>query len=154
MVVGAAALAALALASCSMTPSPAPSSSTTRPATPSASASLAPTGPAFDADGTAADNLPLFTAVMTEVWASEARVQGRAYIDALVAAGFPRAGMEVTNDQTSVGTPADAIQFAVAWAGECLIGQVGPSTPEPTALVMPALPEGDCLIGVTRTIDW
>ncbi len=124
------------------------------PVAPSPSESPAPATAAFEPDGSASDNLPLFTAVMAEVWESDARVQGRAYIDALAAAGFPRAAMEVTNDQTSVGNPADAIQFAVAWAGECLIGQVGPSTPEPTSLVMPALPEGDCLIGVTRTIDW
>lgn len=148
---GAVLLAAVLLTACTASPVPGP---TTAAPTPSVTPSPTPTGPVLLPDGSAADNLPLFTAVMEQVWATEARVQGRAYVDALVAAGFPRATMEVTADQTSVGNPADAIQFAVGWAGECLVGQVGPSTPAPTALVLPALPEGDCLIGVTRAIDW
>lgn len=106
------------------------------------------------ADGSAADNLPLFTAVMTQVAATDARAQGRAYVDALVAAGFPKADMQVTNDLTTVGNPADSIQFSVRWDGECLVGQVGPSTPAPTALVLPLLSGDSCLIGQTRPIDW
>nr|WP_241965187.1 hypothetical protein [Microbacterium telephonicum] len=143
--------ATAALAGCT---GAAPVEPSTAPPIPTASPSPTPTGPVLLPDGSAEDNLPLFTEIMNQVWATDARVQGRAYVDALVAAGFPKADMEVTNDQTSVGNPADAVQFSVAWAGECLVGQVGPSTPAPTAVVMPALPEGDCLIGVTRTIDW
>ncbi len=105
-------------------------------------------------EGTATDNLPLFAAVMNQVAATDARVQGRAYIDALVAAGFPKAAMEVTNDLTTVGNPADSIQFSVRWDDECLVGQVGPSTPAPTALVLPLVPGDTCLIGQTRPIDW
>lgn len=105
-------------------------------------------------EGSAAENLPWFTAVMNQVAATDARVQGRAYIDALVAAGFPRADMQVTNDVTTVGDPADSIQFSVRWDGECLVGQVGPSTPVPTALVLPLLSGDTCLIGQTRPIDW
>ncbi len=105
-------------------------------------------------DGSAADNLDLFAAVVRGVWSTERRAEGRAYIDALVAAGFPKADMEVTRDRTTVDNPADAIQFSVRWAGECLVGQVGPSTPEPTALVLPEVPGGTCLVGMTRPIDW
>ena len=42
-------------------------------------------------------------------------VAGRAYIDALVAAGFDKAAMQVTPDQTTVGNPAESIQFSVRW---------------------------------------
>jgi hypothetical protein len=124
------------------------------PPTATPSASPTPTGPTLVADGTASDNLPLFRQVMEQVWATEARVQGRAYVDALVAAGFAKGDMEVTADQTTVGNPADAIQFSVRWGEECLVGQVGPSTPAPTAVVLPLVPDGTCLIGNTRPIDW
>lgn len=120
-------------------------------------ASTAPTAPAAAMaipGGTAADNLVPFTAVMDAVAATPARAQGRAYIDALVGAGFPRPEMEVTADLTTVGDPVDSLQFSVRWEGECLVGQVGPSVPAPTARVMPLLPGGTCLIGQTRPIDW
>ncbi|MFP1602377.1 DUF6993 domain-containing protein [Microbacterium sp. 2216-1] len=106
-------------------------------------------------DGTAADNLPLFAQVTAQVWASEQRSSGRAYIDALVAVGFLREHMQVTADMSTVGNPAESLQFSVAWGeSECLIGQVGPSTGEPVTAVMPQLAEGRCLIGQTRPIDW
>ena len=124
--------------------------------TPSVTAFPSPTatGPSFVPEGTAAQNLPIFSAVVNQVAATDARFQGRAYVDALVAVGFPKAEMELTNDQTTVGNAADSIQFSVRWAGECLVGQVGPSTPTPTALVLPLLPGGTCLVGQTRPIDW
>lgn len=142
---------ALAVAGCAPSPAPAPSPSS--PAV-SATATPTPTGPALVPDGSADENLPLFTEVMNAVAATDARYQGRAYIDALVAAGFAKADMAVTNDLTTVGNQADSIQFSVRWAGECLVGQVGPSTPTPTALVLPLLPGDLCLIGQTRAIDW
>lgn len=143
----------LALAACTPTPTPTPSPMQTS-ASPSPTAAPTPTGPVFVPDGSAQDNLPLLAQVVNQVAATDARVQGRAYIDALAAAGFSKAQMQVTNDLTTVGNPADSIQFSVAWAGECLVGQVGPSTPAPTALVLPLLPAGTCLIGQTRPIDW
>ncbi|RAZ35152.1 hypothetical protein DO944_03420 [Microbacterium sp. SMR1] len=91
---------------------------------------------------------------MNQVAASPDSVAGRAYIDALVAAGFDKSTMQVTADRTSVDDPVDSLQFSVLWAGECLVGQVGPSTPAPTATVLPELPSGGCLIGRTRPIDW
>jgi hypothetical protein len=105
-------------------------------------------------EGSAEDNLPLFTAVTTAVWATPDNDAGRAYIDALVAAGFDRAAMQVTSDQTTVGNPAESIQFSVHWQQECLIGQVGPATGAPVAVVVPALSGGACLVGATRPIDW
>ncbi len=106
-------------------------------------------------EGSSTDNLPLFTAVTEQVWASENRASGGAYIDALVAAGFDRERMQLTADRSTVGNPAESIQFSVAWNdGSCLIGQVGPSTGDPVTAVMPQLSEGRCLIGKTRPIDW
>lgn len=147
------AIGAFALAGCSSSPGPVASSATAAVSA-STTPSPAPAAPALVPDGTAAENLPYFTEIMNAVWASDQSVQGRAFIDALVAAGFPRADMEVTNDRTTVDNPADSIQFSVRWDGECLVGQVGPSTPEPTAVVLPEVPGGTCLIGQTRPIDW
>ena len=114
-----------------------------------------PTVPVLVPEGSAADNLPVFAHVVASVWATDDKVRGRAYIDALVAAGFDKSRMQVTRDKTTVGNPAESIQFAVQWdAAECLIGQVGPATGDPVVIVMPALAEGGCLVGDTRPIDW
>ena len=123
--------------------------------TPTPSESSAPTAPVLIPDGTAEDNLPLFTAVAESVWATESRGTGRAYIDGLIAAGFDRDGMQVTQDATTVGNPVESLQFSVRWGEEeCLIGQVGPSTAQVVTAVMPQLAEGRCLVGSTRPIDW
>src|SRR5690606_27507047 len=137
------------------TPAPAP----TADPSPTASASTAapapaPTGPVLHPDGDAADNLPLFAAVTAQVWASGDKGKGRAYLDALVAAGFTKADMQVTKDRRTVGNAAESLQFSVQWGDECLIGQVGPATGAPVTVVMPAIEGGSCLIGQTRPIDW
>lgn len=138
------------------TDSPAPSTAASSAPAPGATAEATePAAPALVPDGTAADNLPLFAAVTAQVWASEQRAQGRAYVDALVAAGFDKAAMQVTADETTVGNPVESLQFSVRWGEtECLIGQVGPSTGQPVTTVTDQLAEGRCLIGATRPIDW
>ncbi|WP_439592575.1 DUF6993 domain-containing protein [Microbacterium sp.] len=108
----------------------------------------------MDPDGSADDNLPFFAAVVSSVWATPEQTQGRAYIDALTAAGFDKAAMQVTNDVSTVGNAAESIQFSVQWGDDCLIGQVGPATGAPVTVVVPALTTGGCLIGETRPIDW
>lgn len=106
-------------------------------------------------DGTAEENLPVFTATAEAVWASDQQGAGRAYIDALIGAGFDRDAMQVTQDQTTVGNPAESLQFSVRWGNdECLVGQVGPSTGQVVTAVLPQLAEGRCLVGATRPIDW
>jgi len=117
-------------------------------------APTAPSSPALVPEGDAADNLPLFADVIAAVWEGSDRYAGRAYVDALAAAGFDKASMEVTRDRTTVGNPADSIQVAVLWRGDCLVGQTGPSTPAPVAIVVDALPGDGCLVGDTRPIDW
>ncbi|MFD5214999.1 DUF6993 domain-containing protein [Microbacterium sp. NPDC058345] len=146
---------AAALVGCTSEPtdvtSPTPSADAS---TPAAEPEPAP-APALHPEGSAEDNEPLFSAVIDEVWASAERDAGRAYIDALTAAGFDRERMQLTADRSTVGNPAESIQFSVAWRdGQCLIGQTGPSTGEPVTAVMPQLAEGRCLIGDTRPIDW
>lgn len=152
MFAGATAALVLALSACGPTPST-PSPTTGEPENPTGSP--APEAPAIVADGTAADNLPIFAAVTAQVWAGDQRGSGRAYIDALIAAGFDRAAMQVTQDQSTVGNAAESLQFSVRWGEtECLVGQVGPSTGEPVTVVLPQLAEGRCLVGSTRAIDW
>ena len=134
------------------TPTPTASATTAQPSP--NSTPTPPAEPALVPNGTAAENLPLFTSVTAAVWASEERVYGRAYVDALTAAGFDKTAMQVTNDQTTVGNPAESIQFSVRLGEECLIGQVGPATGNPVTVVVPVLAEGTCLVGETRPIDW
>ncbi|MHC9045773.1 DUF6993 domain-containing protein [Microbacterium saperdae] len=150
--VGAAGAVALLLSLVACTPS-----ATESPASASPVPSVSPTasGPTLVPDGTADDNLPLFTAVANTVWSSDQRGAGRAYVDALIAAGFEREAMQVTQDTSTVGNPAESLQFSVRWGDkECLIGQVGPSTGQVVTAVMPQLAEGRCLVGTTRSIDW
>lgn len=153
--------AAVALVGCTAgtvggDPADAPAASAT--ASPAAAASpdatASPSAPILVADGSAAENLPFFTEIVESVWASPDRASGRAYIDALVTAGFDKQSMQVTADTSTVGNPAESIQFSVLWDDECLVGQVGSATGEPYTVVVPKLAEGSCLIGATRPIDW
>ncbi|MBS1906399.1 MAG: hypothetical protein JST33_07490 [Actinobacteria bacterium] len=144
----------LVLSGCSAgaAPSPAPS------AAPTASAgaeTVAPSAaPVLHPEGSAEDNLPLFAAIVAQVWAGERRASGRAYVDALTAAGFARADMQVTADESTVGNPAESIQFSVRWGdGRCLVGQVGPSTRDPVTAVLPQLGGGRCLVGRTASVE-
>jgi len=138
------------------TASPSPSSSTSVAPSDTSAPSPTPTAtaPMLNPEGTAADNLPYFASIVAAVWAGPENVSGRAYIDALVAAGFDKAAMEVTNDRSTVGNPAESIQFSVLWAGECLVGQVGPATGSPVTVVLRPVGSGRCLVGNTRPIDW
>ena len=131
-----------------------PSSSATGTSTATPEPSPTETAPGLIADGAAADNLPYFASIVAAVWAGPENVSGRAYIDALVAGGFDKSAMQVTRDETTVGNPAESIQFSVLWVGECLVGQVGPATGAPVAIVLPPVGADECLIGDTRPIDW
>jgi len=104
---------------------------------------------ALVAGGTAQDNLGYFTRVIALVWQTADRQSGPAYIDALAAAGFDKAAMQLTSDTSTVGNPAESFQFSVRWGADCLIGQVGPATGEPYAVVVPGIAQSTCLIGET-----
>ncbi|UIN32082.1 MULTISPECIES: DUF6993 domain-containing protein [Microbacterium] len=146
-----AAAGSVVLAACTPSPEPSPTVSVSTPIATTPAPSPAPT---LVPEGSAEDNLPLFTSVVDAVWAGPDQVAGRAYIDALTAAGFDKAAMQVTPDQSTVNNPAESIQFSVRWGDECLIGQVGPATREAVTVVEPILSDGTCLIGRTRAIDW
>lgn len=148
---------ALTLSACTQPPTPDETPPPSAPPSISVAPSASPTAPSvptLQTQGTADDNLPYFTLSVQQVWAGPERMAGRAYIDALVAAGFDKSRMQVTKDQTAIGNPVDSIQFSVAWNDECLIGQAGAAFAEPATVVAPILEGGACLIGDTRPIDW
>lgn len=132
------------------TPSPAAVSTPTATPTPSASATPAP--PTFDRSGTAAANLPYFDFINEKVIASTPSPVGMDFINALVAAGFDKADMQVTADKTTVGLTPGSIQFSVKFKGECLIGQNGAGSDGYHSEVAPVLSTGRCLIGNTVPI--
>lgn len=142
-----AALGILLLAGCVTAPEPAP-----EPSGPPSDAPVQPAQPELDLEGTADDNLPYFDAVNADLIAAAGALDGRAFIDNLVAAGFPKTDMEVTNDRTAINGAADNIQFAVRINGTCLIGQYGNIGYASTTA--PLLATGRCLVGQTRPIDW
>jgi hypothetical protein len=118
---------------------------------------VAPSGevePVLRAELPAAENLAYFDSVNLAVIAGDPSPGGRAFIDALVDAGFDRAAMQVTSDTTTLGEPADSIQFAVGIGPDCLVGQFGPKSDGYHSAVRPALGTGGCLVGATRPIDW
>ena len=154
-------MAALGLAGCTSGSTPQPSTPTTTSAaipggdatTASPDAASSP-APVSSATSEASQRLPLFTQTVASVWTGPNPVSGRAYIDALTAAGFDKAAMQVTADQSTIGNAAESIEFAVRIGDQCLVGQVGPSIGDPVTAVLPGLAAGGCLIGQTRAIDW
>ena len=130
-----------------------------RPSTPEPSApipaSATPTpAPTFDPSASADEAMAFFDSVNTATIAADAGADGRAFIDALIAAGFDKASMELTADKTTIGNAADSIQFSVRWVDSCLIGQNGVAVGGYHSTLAPVLGTGKCLIGSTRPIDW
>lgn len=149
----------LALAGCFGTPggSPAGSGGAESPG-PSISPTTAPTAPtvvpSLRPELSADENLAFFDHVNQAVVAAVPEARGRDFIDALAAAGFDKAQMQLTSDTTTLDAAADSVQFAVAFQGACLVGQYGPASGGYHSAVRPALGTGGCLIGQTRPIDW
>ena len=137
---------ALTLAGCAEQPTVPMPLPTTSPSA-SASASGQP-------DSSALGQKPLFDATnaATIAAADGGNPGGRAFIDALVNAGFDRAAMQVTPDTTAISLDADNVQFSILIDGDCLIGQSGNVGYNST--VLPVLSTGACLVGNTRAIDW
>lgn len=142
----AAAIAALALAGCTGAPDP------VVPTVAPSPGATAPPVPTIDLEGTAADNIDFFDLTNTTLIASGGTLDGRAFVDNLVAAGFPKSDLEVTSDTTAIGGAADNIQFAVRVNGTCVIGQYGNVGYASTTGEL--LETGRCLVGQTRPIDW
>jgi hypothetical protein len=143
-----AALAAVLLAACvdgGAEPQP-------EPTAPPSTAPVGPAEPTLDLEGTADDNLAYFDSVNLAYIGDGVGIDGRAFIDNLVAAGFPKTDMEVTSDTTAIGGAADNIQFAIRINGTCLIGQYGNVGYHSATTAL--LATGRCLVGQTRPIDW
>jgi hypothetical protein len=147
LVLALAAAGALTLAGCIGAPEPTPT-----PTEAASSAPSAPAAPTIDLEGSATDNLPYFDQVNTALIAAGGSLDGRAFIDSLVAAGYPKTDMEVTADRTAINGAADNIQFSVRINGTCLIGQYGNIGYASTTVDL--LSTGRCLVGATRPIDW
>ncbi len=111
----------------------------------------APPEPEINLAGTAAENQPYFDQINIATVQAGGR-DGRAFIDALVVAGYSKESMEVTPDRTSINAQADNYQFSVKLNGTCLIGQYGVSSY--ASFTGPVLADGHCLVGNTRPIDW
>lgn len=155
-VVGLLVVAAIALTGCT---TPAPAASPSPSPTPSASGTATPTptapaSPELKPKLSAEENHAFFDQVNTQVIAANASAGGRDMIDALVAAGFDRAAMQVTPDRTAVDLAADSVQWSVLFNGECLIGQYGPASGGYHSEVVAPTGQGTCLLGQTRSIDW
>lgn len=151
-IVLAASALAVALAGCTpAAPTATPTGSTT-----ASTATSAPTAaaPKLVPGGTADENLPFFDAVNKATLAANPDAKGRDFIDALVAAGFSKADMQVTVDTTTIGLKANSIQFSVKLGESCLIGQNGADAGGYNSMTSPVLSTGACLIGQTRAIDW
>lgn len=140
----------IGLAGCSFAePEPTPTATPTTDPT-----ETAPPAPVLNPELSASENLAFFDSVNLAVVAADPNAGGRAFIDALVAGGFDKAAMQVTADRTTIDEPADSVQFAVAFNGECLVGQYGPKSGGYHGAVRPMLGTGVCLVGQTRPIDW
>ena len=145
---------AFALAGCAP-PAPTPSVKQPSAMPPSTSATPGQTvkpAPGYRPDGTAQANKAWFDAVNTKLFAANGGANGRAIVDSLVAAGFDKAAMQVTPDQTSVKGQVDSILFSVKIGDSCLLGQQGGGGY--SSAVGAALKSGLCLVGKTRAIDW
>ncbi|WP_431247325.1 DUF6993 domain-containing protein [Leifsonia xyli] len=132
-------------------PSASPVATSTASAPPTSSA---PAAIALVPGGTAQQNRPFFDQVNRATLAANPNAQGRDFIDALVAAGFPKADMQLTVDTTTIGLKANSVQFSVRLGDTCLIGQNGADAGGYSSMVTPALATGTCLVGQTRAIDW
>lgn len=139
------------LAGCTAPAEQATSAPPSAPAT-DAGPATAP-APALVPDGTAEQNLPYFEQVVRDSVGADPETPGLTVVDALVTAGFSRETMQLTADETSVGLEADSVQVSVKLSDQCLVGQWGPKSDGPRAVVVAPIATGACLIGRTVPLD-
>ncbi|AVG23711.1 lipoprotein [Pontimonas salivibrio] len=107
--------------------------------------------PEFYPDLPAATNLPFFEHTLAESGAGVLPVSAEDITQALIGAGFQAADIEMTPEKSLIALPADSVSVAVAFAGECLVGQY---TDEWLAVdVVAPLPDGRCLVLERETLD-
>lgn len=108
--------------------------------------------PSFVPGGSAEENRAWFDHVNQQTLAADPKAGSHALVDALAAAGFAKADMQVTYDRTSVDLEADYVIVSVQLGGQCLIGQRAPGGY--ASEIAAPLSHGSCLIGETQPIDW
>lgn len=144
-VAGSALAIAAALTACAPGP--------TTPNETGAATSTPTVAPTFVPGGGAADNRDYFDATLQGVLAQNEKASAVELVDALVAAGFDKASIEFTRDETAIGLEADFIIVATRMPdGQCLIGMRaarGYSSEESA----PAS-TGNCLMGDPARVDW
>ncbi|GAA2025023.1 hypothetical protein GCM10009819_05010 [Agromyces tropicus] len=101
----------------------------------------------------AAAALATFDEANLAVVAADDAPVGADFVAALAAAGFAPSAMQVGSDTTTLGEPADSIQFAVRIGDTCLIGQFGAKSDGYRSLIAPVLGTGGCLVGATVPIE-
>jgi hypothetical protein len=72
-----------------------------------------------------------------------------AMASAVASAGFDAGTIQISDNSTALGLNPDAKYVSVIFNGECLVGTWGSSVTAPTAVVLPVLPQGGCLLGGT-----
>ncbi len=143
---------AIALSGCGNAPMPVPTYEPSSTASPTPSPTPTAKVPKFHPDGTAAANQQYFDYINAGLQRRLKMSDSQTIVNTLVAAGFVKADMEVTDGATALNIPADAIQVSVKIQGVCLIGQF--SNSGYAGIIAPLLGSGNCLVGNTITIDW
>ena len=152
LVSASAAVVTAILSGCGGAPMPVPTAAPSGSASPTPSPTSTAKIPVLRPTGSAAANQQFFDYVNVNWIATHGMSDGRNIVDNLVANGFAKGDMEVTQDTTALDIPVDGIQVSVRIKGECLIGQFSPVGY--TGIVAPLLGSGTCLVGKTRPIDW
>ena len=143
---------ALTLSSCALGGMPVPSDGASGSPSASASSGAKPrNAPKLIPDGTPKENLPYFLSIMNTAYQSstDADTPAEEMAAYLVNAGFDAGTMQISENATALGLNPDAKYVAVQFNGECLVGTWGSSMSTPTAIVLPLLPQGGCLLGGT-----
>lgn len=129
-----------------------------KPESTSASAKPTPSeaAPQLIAGGSAGENEKYFNYTLREAIRGGMAINGVNVVNTVVTAGFEKAAMQVSYDESRTGLTADNIFVSVRVNDQCLIGQVVTSDKTVTTAVEPAVgpDKSICLIGETRPIDW
>lgn len=134
---------------------PAPAEPPTVVKTPSATAAATaqPIVPEtrFSADMTESQATDFFNHVAGNV-AGTGSMDGAQYVQAFRDLGVPDDIIQVTSSDTTIGVPAESIQFSIRWGSTCIIGDVGHGSF--TSTVAPATHWESCLLGATRPLEF
>ena len=143
---------ALCVSSCSIGSMPVPSSDSSGSG--SASPSSGPHGrnvPKLIPTAKPKANLPYFLYILNAAYESNSGpdTTSEAMASAVASAGFDAGTIQISDNSTALGLNPDAKYVSVIFNGECLVGTWGSSVTSPTAVVLPLLPQGGCLLGGT-----